>query len=447
MTETSYRAALPSPRLEEAMGTWKVPYGHNEALVEANRCLFCHDAPCVAACPTAIDIPEFIRRIATHDTRGAARRILEANILGLSCGIVCPVEVLCVGDCVHNHMGVPPIQIGKLQHFAVRTAYGKGDRFFEKGPSTGKRVALIGAGPASLAAAHELTLLGHEAVVFEKRSLPGGLNTTGVAPYKMRADEALEEVAYVQGIGFEIRLGEEVGPGTDRTFESLEAEFDAIFIGVGLGPDSFLDIPGRDLEGIDGAIEVIERFKNELRFEVGARSMVVVGGGNTALDVVREAARLGVPDVSLVYRRAEAEMPGYRHEFEAARKEGVRFHWQAVPVEFAGDGQVDSVRCLRTEPGPDGRPVAVEGTDFTIHADRVVLAIGQANLEALFEGVDGIAFDGGRLVVDPVSHRTGNEKYWGGGDVVNGGKEVVNAVSHGKIAARDIDSVLRGEES
>ncbi len=446
MTDRSYREALPSPRLEQEMGTWKKQYTENEALVEANRCLFCHDAPCISACPTSIDIPEFIRRIATRDHRGAARKILEANVLGLSCGIVCPVEVLCVGDCVYNHMGVPPIQIGKLQYFAVRDAYDRGIRFWDRGAPTGLRVACLGAGPASLAAAHELTRLGHEVVVFEKRRLPGGLNTTGVAPYKMKAEESLEEVEWVQKIGFEIRRGVEVGK--DLSFAELERQFDAVFIGVGLGPDSYLSIPGRELRSVAGAVDLIERFKNEPRLAMdGVRSVVVVGGGNTALDVVRETTRLGVASVTLVYRRAEDEMTGYDHEHKAAAQEGVRFLYQAHPVAFLGDGAVRSVRLVRTRSGPTdsagrSQPVPVAGSEFEIPADLVVLAIGQSKLESLFSKVPGIVFEGGRLQVDPETYRTGNPRYYGGGDCVNGGKEVVNAAAHGRIAARAMDQAL-----
>jgi glutamate synthase (NADPH/NADH) small chain len=438
--------ALPAERLERDMGEWKAPYTPDQAVAEALRCLFCHDAPCTRICPTHIDIPGFIRKIATGNVHGAARTILDANILGASCARVCPVEVLCVGDCVYNATGQPPIQIGKLQRFATDAIVDAGVQLFEAAPTTGRKVALVGAGPASLACAHELRRLGHEPVIFEKRGLPGGLNTTGVAPYKMKADYALLEVSWVLGIGgIDVQTGREVGG--DVPVDELLSAYDAVFLGPGLGPDSVAKTPGEDLPGVVGAVELIERFKNEPRSPLEVQSAVVVGGGNTALDVVRQLRRLGVPRVTMVYRRTEAEMPGYEHELAAAKKEGVRFEFLVDPVAYEGDDRVERVRLLRMaqgEPDESGRrsPRPIPGSEHTVDADLVVLAIGQGKLRDLLALFAEVSLDmAGRVVVDEAC-RTGNPRIWAGGDCINGGKEVVNAAADGKKAARSIHAAL-----
>ena len=238
-------------RSETAFTDYKLPLARDQAVVEANRCLFCADAPCIQACPTAIDIPQFIRKISTGNDKGSARTIFEANILGMSCARVCPVEVLCVGACVYNHLDAPPIQIGKLQRYATDRAFDEGWRFFEAGPDTGKSVGLIGGGPASLAAAHELRRFGHRCTIYEKRDTLGGLNTTGVAPYKMRADRAVQEVEWIMGIGgIDVKTGVAVGEGGGVSLDELENRHDAVFVGVGLGADSALRVPGEDLPGV-----------------------------------------------------------------------------------------------------------------------------------------------------------------------------------------------------
>lgn len=439
---------LPADRLERDMGEWKKPLGEGQAVAEAMRCLFCTDAPCTRICPTHIDIPGFIRKISTGNVKGAARTILDANILGASCARVCPVEVLCVGACVYNDMGAPPIQIGKLQRFATDTVVDEGVQLFAAGEPTGKRVALVGAGPASLACAHELRRLGHDVVLIEKRDLVGGLNTTGVAPYKMKADYALVEVEWVTAIGMDIRTGVEVG--RDVSAESLLTDYDAVFLGVGLGPDGLMQVPGEDLIGVIGAVELIEQFKNAPRFDIVARSAVVVGGGNTALDVVRQLRRLGVPEVTMVYRRSEEQMPGYRHELAAARLEGTKFRFLSNPVAYLGDKRVRSVRLVSMALGaPDasGRrsPRPVAGSEHEIPADLVVMAIGQSKLAELLALFPGVQVDrGGRVIIDEQG-RTGNPRVWSGGDCVNGGKEVVNAAADGKRAAHGIhDAIMAG---
>lgn len=442
--------SLPHDRLERDMGDWKKPFDEKQAVAEALRCLFCHDAPCTRICPTHIDIPGFIRKISTGNVKGAARTILDANILGASCARVCPVEVLCVGDCVYNAMGMPPIQIGKLQRFATDAVVDAGVQLFTAGAPTGRRVALIGAGPASLACAHELRRHGHDVVLLEKRQLPGGLNTTGIAPYKMKADYSLAEVEWVTAIGMDIRTGIEVG--RDVSAEELLRDYDAVFLGVGLGPDGVGRLPGEDLAGIVGAVDLIERFKNAPRFDLTARSAVVVGGGNTALDAVRQLRRLGVPEVTMVYRRSEDEMPGYHHEMEAARLEGVRFRFLTNPVAYLGEsGAVHKVRAVKMELGPadaSGRrsPRPVAGSEHDIDAELVVLAIGQSKLQELFALFPGVDVDaGGKVRVDGETLRTGHPKVWAGGDCINGGKEVVNAAADGKRAAQAIHAALTQE--
>lgn len=434
--------ALPTERLESGIPDLKPCLSDSQAKAEANRCLYCYDAPCIQACPTSINIPEFIKRIGTGNVEGAAKTILEANILGHSCASVCPVEVLCAGSCVYNHTEEPPIMIGRLQRYATSYAYDRGLRFFHKGKATGKRIALVGAGPSSLACAHELTRLGHEAVVLEGRAIPGGLNATGVAPYKLHAEEALREVAYVQAIGFEIRTN--VLVGRDVAFEDLAAEFDAVFLGTGLGPDSRLGLPGEDLSGCVGAVALIERIKNEAGFKLaGVERALVIGGGNTAIDAARELKHLGVAKVTLVYRRGEAEMSGYAHELAAAKLEGVVICFWAAPVAVEGQGRVSGLRCERTRLDASGALVQVPGSSFVLEADLVVKATGQEKLTALLSGIPGLAVERGRVVVNAETGQAGSSKFFAGGDCVSGGKEVVNAAADGKRAARGIDSYLQ----
>ncbi|MFO0605743.1 MAG: FAD-dependent oxidoreductase [Polyangiales bacterium] len=423
--------AAPTERLESRLPDGKPPYSDAEARAEAERCLYCHDAPCVKACPTSIDIPRFIQQIATGDGLGAARTIMSSNILGYSCARVCPVEVLCVGDCVYNPWHKPPIQIGKLQRWATEGALAVealgGRRVFT--PRTAekrRRVALIGAGPASLACAAYLALEGHEAVVFERGALPGGLNTTGVAPYKLHTEDSLREVDYVRSLGVEIRTGVEVG--RDVSPESLASDWDAVFLGLGLGDDTRTGVAGEDGPGVVGATAFIARLKNEPGFGVdGVRRALVVGGGNTAIDVARELAKLGVPDVAMVYRRTAADMSGYAHEMAAARQEGVRLVERAQPaaVVRGADGGLTGLRVAT----PEG--------ERELAADLVVLAIGQSKLRSLASSFPGVELDKrGCVVVDPRTKRTGHAKVYAGGDCVNGGKEVVNAVADGRDAAR-----------
>ena len=423
---------LPEGRSEAGFTDYKPALGPAQALAEANRCLYCVDAPCVQRCPTRIDIPEFIRKISTGNLKGSARTILEANIFGSSCARVCPVEVLCVGACVYNEMDAPPIAIGLLQRHATDLALQEGWRFFEAGPDSGRSVGLIGGGPASLAAAHELRRHGHACTIYDAGRWLGGLNTTGVAPYKLRADDALAEVAYVLGIGgIEVQSGVQVGQGL--AWETLLARHDALFVGVGLGADRALDIPGKELAGIVGAVAFIERFKLGKVDLSAVRRAVVIGGGNTAVDAVRELIGLGVPEVTMLYRGAQAQMSGYAHEWKAAKIDGARAVFGAKPLAYAGaDGKVTGVRC------------AGQGGEFEVAADLVLLAIGQARLGELVAGLAGVQLEGGRIVVD-ADGATGNPRVFAGGDCANGGMEVVNAVAEGKRAALAIHRAIDRE--
>jgi dihydropyrimidine dehydrogenase (NAD+) subunit PreT len=437
---------LPPGRLEERFPDKKPLFDASEAVAEANRCLYCADAPCIAACPTSIDIPTFIRKIATGNVKGAARTILTANLLGESCGQVCPVEVLCAGACVYNAWEREPIKIGRLQHYAVHEALAEKPLLFEAKPETGRKVALVGAGPASIAAAGWLALEGHRSVIYEKRDVPGGLNTLGIAPYKMKGDAALREIEWVLALArgrIEILTGFEVvgdaGGGGHVSATALLRDYDAVFLGLGLGADSGLGIPGELGPGVVGATAFIERLKADPALSIaGVRRALVVGGGNTALDALHELAILGV-ETAMVYRRSVREMPGYAHELEGARHDGARMIEDRVPVAVMREG--DRVTGLRVAPAKDGKSIA-GAPEEVLPADLVILAIGQNRATQVAQAFPGVEVDKrGRVVVDPTTHRTGNPKVYAGGDCVNGGKEVVNAVAEARVAVRAMNQV------
>jgi dihydropyrimidine dehydrogenase (NAD+) subunit PreT len=443
----SDRIELPPGRIEERFPDQKPLYTRAEALAEAYRCLYCSDAPCTMACPTAIDVPSFIRKIATENVKGAARTILTANLLGWSCARVCPVEVLCAGACVYKQCGREPIRIGQLQRFAVETALEKDRRLLPARPATGRKIALVGAGPASLAAAGWLALEGHSCTIYERKNIPGGLNTLGIAPYKMKGAEALREVDWVLALG-DIRLQVNVEvvekvTGTGQVAATdLLATHDAVFLGLGLGADSWLRIPGEDGAGVVGATTLIERVKADPSLRLaGVKRAVVIGGGNTALDVLHELSLLGI-ETTLVYRRSEAEMPGFAHELSAARLQGGRLIEGRVPVEIMRTA--DGVSGVTIVKAAGGRPVPGAAA-VVLPCDLVVVAIGQNRATAVAQAFPGVELDGkGRVVVDPATHRTGHPRVWAGGDCVNGGLEVVNAAAEAKVAVRDINAVLAG---
>lgn len=431
-------ATLPPDRSETVFEDYKAPYNLQQAIAEAERCLYCYDAPCIRACPTEIDIPTFIRKIATGNVKGSAKTIFDSNILGMSCARVCPVEVLCVGDCVYNHEESPPIQIGKLQRFSTDRAFDEGWTYYEAGAPTGKKVACLGAGPASLAAAHKLRQFGHDVTIFEKRDVIGGLNTTGVAPYKMKADRSVEEAEWVLGIGgIDVRTG--VTIGEDVTLQQIEGDFDAVFLGFGLGPDKYLGGEG-DIEGVLGAVDWIEQFKLGAFPADAVKNCLVLGGGNTAIDCVREALGLGIQSVHMVYRGDEGGMSGYLHEWKAAKVEGARGVWRTQPTGYRVEsGRVTGVHCVSMD--ADKNPIA--GSEHVIETDLVLVAIGQAKQGGLAEALPGVEVKWGRVVTDDHG-ATGRAGVYAGGDCRNGGKEVVNAAAEGRDAAIAIHAYLGG---
>jgi dihydropyrimidine dehydrogenase (NAD+) subunit PreT len=423
------------------------PMSSRQAAIEAARCLYCFDAPCTGACPTHIDVPAFIKKISTGNLRGSARVILEANILGQSCGRVCPTEVLCEGACVMEEKGVKPIEIGRLQRFAVDYVLARKIQLFHAGAPNGRRIACIGSGPASLACAAELAKLGYGVTIFDRNEIAGGLNTYGIAAYKLRAEDSLREVDMVRALGVEFKQKMEVG--RNITFAQIEKEFDAVFIGVGLGETWDLELPGEDLRGVCGAIEFIEATKVHSfgEIEIGRR-IACIGAGNTAIDVVTAAKRLGAELVHLFYRRGEKEMPAFRYEYELAKLDGVVFHWHTQPVRILGDaGRVAGIECVRTRTEADGgrgrsKVATIPGSEFQIEVDMVVGAIGQKPVTEIFRAVPGIELRINGTISVNDRQQTGNPKYFSGGDCVNGGKEVVDAVAEGMAAARGIDAWL-----
>ncbi len=419
-----------------------------QAAVEAQRCLFCFDAPCIGACPTGIDVPSFIRKLAHGNPAGAARAILSANILGASCARVCPTEALCEGACVVLNMEGGPVKIGRLQRHAT-------DHFFEHqfpvfgkpAARSGKRVAVIGGGPAGLGCAAELAQLGHQAVVFEKRPRAGGLNTHGVAYYKMKPETGLAEVELVKSLGVEFRCGVEIG--RDISIAQLEKEFDAIFIGIGFGAGLRLEIPGANLPELATALDFIEQIHTRPLAEVAVGEHVaVIGGGNTAIDAATQARRLGAESVTIIYHRSENELPAYHFEYELAKSDGVGFIFNAAPVEIiARDGHVAGLRLAQTQVNADGGVEPVSGTEWIEPLDMIIQAIGQekpmAALRRLFPALE---FDRlGAICCDPVTGRTNLSRVFAGGDCANGGREVVHAVAGGKRAARGMHALFTGQ--
>jgi dihydropyrimidine dehydrogenase (NAD+) subunit PreT len=419
-----------------------------QAAIEATRCLFCFDAPCTVACPTHIDVPSFIKKITTDNLRGSARVILEANILGHSCGRVCPTEVLCEGACVMHEKEEKPIEIGRLQRYAVDHVLDRNIRLFHAGAPNGKRVAHIGSGPASLACAAELAKLGYRATIFDRNELPGGLDTYGIAAYKLRAKDTLREVELVRSLGVEFR--QKITVGSDITFTQLEKNFDAIFIGVGLGDTGALKVPGENLPGVVGAMQFIEptKIRQFAQLNIGRR-IACIGAGNTAIDVVTAAKRLGAEIAHLIYRRGEQDMSAFRYEYDLAKLDGVRFHWHAQPVRILADatGKVAAIECIRTrtEAGATNKRsqiAIIPGSEFQLEVDMVVRAIGQEPVTNFVRAVQGITLHENGTVAVGARFQTGNAKYFAAGDCVNGGKEVVDAVAEGMAAARGIDAWL-----
>jgi glutamate synthase (NADPH/NADH) small chain len=423
-------------------------YTPQQAVVEAQRCLFCFDAPCIQACPTGIDVPSFIRKIAHGNPTAAARTILGANILGASCARVCPTEVLCEGACVVLNLEGDPVKIGRLQRHATDHVFECEISVLSKPAArTNHRTAIIGGGPAGLACAAELAQLGHQAVVFEKRPRAGGLNTHGVAVYKMKPETGLAEVELVRSLGVEFRCGVEIG--RDVSIAQLEKDFDAIFIGLGFGGGVRLNIPGGDLPEVLTALDFIEQIHTRPAAEVRiGKRVAVIGGGNTAIDAVTQARRLGTPSATVIYYRAECDLPAYHFEYELAKGDGAQFIFNAAVLEIlAAEGRVSALRLGRTQVGADGIVETIPGTEWVEPFDMVIEAIGQEKqTDALRRLFPKLEFDErGAIQCDLVTGQTNLPRVFAGGDCANGGHEVVHAVADGKRAARGIHALLTGQ--
>jgi dihydropyrimidine dehydrogenase (NAD+) subunit PreT len=419
------------------------PLDHDGALVEADRCYFCYDAPCIEACPTGIDIPSFIRKIATGNLKGSALDILSANIMGGVCARVCPTEVLCEGACVRNAQEARPVKIGQLQRHATDWLFDQGIQPFARAAPTGKRVAVVGAGPAGLSCAHGCARAGHEVVVFEARQKPGGLNEHGIAAYKVVDDFAQKEVAFITAIGgIEIRPGQILG--RDVRMADLRNDFDAVFLGIGLG--GVHDLGQEPLAGVESAVHWIERLRQVedlATLPVGRNVVVIGGGGSTAIDAAVQSRRLGAEHVTMVYRRGLTQMGATAHEQELAQVNGVKIIPWARPAKLIGSGgHVRAVELEYTRLDDRGELIGT-GDGFTLAADMLFTAIGQR----LVPGADGSAglltIDRGKIVVD-AERQTSLPDVWAGGDAVDGLDLTVVAVEDGKIAARAINRRLAG---
>ena len=427
-------------------GDVEPPLDAKRALIESSRCLFCYDAPCIEACPTGIDIPGFIRKIATGNVRGAATTILAENIFGGACSRVCPTEVLCEQACVRNLSEEKPVDIGALQRYATDHLFASKAQPFARAAASGKRVAVVGGGPAGLACAHRLAMLGHAVSVFEARDKLGGLNEYGVAAYKVANDFAQAEVDFIMGLGG-IQAWPGAALGRDVTLTQLRKDYDAVFLGLGLAGVNALQAEGEDMAGVEDAVAYIARLRqarDKAMLPVGRR-IVVIGGGNTAIDIAVQTKRLGAEDVTIVYRRGAAQMSATAHEQEFAQTNGVKIkHW-ARPTRVLGEG--GHLRAAEFEyTRMDGGKLVGTGERFTLAADMLFKAIGQTFLpDPLKNGAaQPLELKSGRIAVND-DRQTSLPGVYAGGDCVFGGQDLtVQAVQDGKIAAHAIDRYLRG---
>jgi dihydropyrimidine dehydrogenase (NAD+) subunit PreT len=422
------------------------PFEHAEgAILEANRCINCYDAPCTKSCPTSIDVPLFIKQISSGNIKGSARTIFTSNIMGGGCSKVCPVEKLCEGACVYNLREEEPISIAKLQRYSTGIAIHEKWKLFERKPSNGKKVAVVGAGPAGLACAHALSLQGIDVTVFEKEEKGGGLMTYGVAAYKVTPESCKEEVDYITSIGgIDIQYKKELGK--DISLAELQKKYDAVFLGIGVGIARELSIPGEELEGVEDAISFIYNLRTNdyAKISVGDK-VAVIGMGMTAIDAATQSKRLGAKEVTMIYRRTENEKPCTDVELDLAKLDGCSFIWLAAPKEIIGEnGKAKKLVCTKMklgEPDASGRRAPVDtGETFTIEVDMVIKAAGQIPFEELVAKAE-LKNNSGKISINNKAE-TNLKGVFAGGDAVNGGKEVVDAVQAGKDAAKGILTYL-----
>ncbi|WP_044564724.1 NAD(P)-dependent oxidoreductase [Azospirillum sp. B4] len=416
------------------------PFTALQAMAESSRCLYCYEAACVTACPTSIDIPGFIRKIGTGNVKGAARTILDANIMGGTCARACPTEVLCEQACVRNKAEGEPVLIGRLQRYATDVLFKAGVQPFTRQAPTGKRVAVVGAGPAGLACAHRLAMLGHEVTVFEARAKAGGLNEYGLAAYKMVDNFAQREVDFILSLGG-ITLKTGAALGRDVTLAELRQDFDAVFLGLGLASTNTLGVVGENLAGVADAVDVIAalRQKSAPPVALAGRRVVVIGGGNTAVDAAIQSLCAGAEEVTIAYRRGTAEMGATGHEQDLARTQGVVLRTWLAPREILDIGGAVSGVTLERMALEAGRLVGT-GESVTIRCDVVLKAVGQKMAPG---GLDGLALASGRIQVD-ATLATSLPGVYAGGDCVKSGEDLtVQSVADGKAAAFAIDAYLK----
>jgi dihydropyrimidine dehydrogenase (NAD+) subunit PreT len=440
---------LPAGQYEINFSDIHPPFDKKEAaLVEANRCLFCYDAPCTKSCPTGINVPKFIKQITTDNVKGSAHTIFESNILGGGCSRVCPVEKLCEGSCVFNLMHEPPIPIAKLQRYATDKAITERWKLFERKPVNGKKVAIVGAGPAGLSCAHNLAKDGVDVTLFEKEKRGGGLMTYGIAAYKVTPAFCKEEVDFITSIGG-IKIEYEKELGRNLSLQELKKTYDAVFISIGVGLARQLEIPGENVEGVVDAIEFIYKLRSCSFSELPVGDhVVVIGLGMTAIDAATQARRLGASEVTILYRRTKEEMPCTEVELELALLDGCSVKWLAAPKEIVGqNGKITHIICSQMELGtPDasGRRTPIDtGITFALEVDMVIKAAGQMPFRELIDAND-IQNSGGKILIN--ENNTNIEGVFAGGDCVNGGKEVVDAVQAGKDGAKAILNYLQKKE-
>jgi dihydropyrimidine dehydrogenase (NAD+) subunit PreT len=429
---------LSEKEYEKNFAELKPAFTSVAAITEANRCLYCFDSPCMTACPTHIDISTFIKKITSGNMKGSAKTILSSNWIALTCAKACPVDVLCEGACVYNDKGEKPIQIGKLQRHVMDWYVKKGmPTLFTPAPKNGKSIGIIGAGPSGLACGAELSLMGYDVTIYDANKKPGGLDTHGIAPYKMKQQDSLNEVKMIQKLGVNIKSN--VLVGKDLSIEELEEMHDAIFIGTGLPKPTDLLIPEKGIKGVYDALDFVKdvtarEWKN---VNVGKR-VAVIGAGNTAIDAATEAKRLGAEEVYMIYRRGREQMSAYDFEFELAKSDGIKFYFHSQPKRIIGKNKVEALECIKMRM-VNGKLKPIPKSEFKIPVDMIIKAVGQNIDESFLSKIPKLKLKDGTVIVNQKTYQTKNPKYFAGGDCINGGKEVVNAAYDGKQAAHGID--------